>query len=330
MVIPVYCVLLPDTLLLDVAGPAEALRMASLLSAHASAAPKFDLRYIGPAPDIVTSIGLPLAGLAPLPDALPTDAFLLIAGTISPRDAAAEARNETAANATAQWLRRAAPAARRIICICSGALLAARAGLLDGRQCTTHHSYCDVLRTLAPRAKVLENRIFVTDGPISTSAGVTAGIDLALQLIAELAGPCTAAAVARSMVVYMRRTGADPQLSPWLTGRNHLHPALHRVQDALAADPAHDWSLDEMAAVACSSSRHLARLFQEYAGTNPVEYLHRLRIALARDLLAHSSLGLEHIAVRAGFGSTRQLRRVWQKYDTQPPSRWRQRVDPIQ
>jgi transcriptional regulator GlxA family with amidase domain len=179
------------------------------------------------------------------------------------------------------------------------------------------------LQAIAPKAKVLTNRLYVTDGPVSTSAGITAGIDLALQLVADLGGPRLASAVARDMVVYMRRAGADPQLSAWVDGRNHLHPALHRVQDAVAADPTHDWTSEEMAGIACSSSRHLARLFQQYANTNPIDYVHRLRIAIARELIAHSSLDMETVSLRCGFGSVRQMRRVWRKFEAQPPSRHR-------
>lgn len=321
--VPVLFVLMPYVLMLDLAGPAEALRLASQLEERDAAGPppRFALHYVSPAEHIPTSIDLPLAGLAPLPDTLPENAIVVIVGVTRRADPTARRELDNAANVTAAWLARvAAPRGHRVLCVCSGALIAARAGLLDGRQCTTHHALCDELRAIAPHAKVLDNRLYVTDGPISTSAGVTAGIDMALQLITEFAGPRAACAVARDMVVYMRRAGADPQLSPWVEGRNHLHPALHRVQDAVAADPSRDWSVERMARIACASPRHLARLFHEYAGTNPVDYVHRLRIAMARELIAHSSLDMETVAERAGFGSARHMRRIWQKYDAAPPS----------
>jgi transcriptional regulator GlxA family with amidase domain len=315
--VPVLFVLLPDTLMLDLAGPAEVLRLASQEPEHAERAPlRFALAYVGPVAQVATSIGLPLAGIAPLPPALPDGAIVVLVGT-SPGMVAGGG----AIDAVCAWLKAVvAPAGARLMCVCSGALIAARAGLLDARQCTTHHSLCDALRQVAPRAQVLENRLYVTDGPVSTSAGITAGIDMMLNLVAELADARTASLVARSMVVYMRRGGADAQLSPWLSGRNHLHPALHRVQDALAADPARDWSADEMARIACSSTRHLGRLFQEYAGASPLDYLHRLRVALARELIAQSQLDMETVAGRAGFGSARHMRRIWHKYDAQAPS----------
>ena len=118
----------------------------------------------------------------------------------------------------------------------------------------------------APAARVKENRLYVEDGERLTSAGITAGVDLMLHIVAGMAGHATALAVARYLVVYLRRGGADPQLSPWLEGRNHIHPAVHRAQDAVGADPAHGWSLGALARVSATSSRNLSRLFNEDAG----------------------------------------------------------------
>ncbi|HVA38007.1 MAG TPA: helix-turn-helix domain-containing protein [Candidatus Dormibacteraeota bacterium] len=306
-----YFVVPHDVLLLDVAGPAEALRCADCYADGAA----FDLRYVGPQERIASSVGLTLAGIEPLPEKLPENAILFVSGTRG-----GEVDRESApTRETIAWLRRAAPRARALVCICSGALLAAAAGLLHGRACTTHHAHTGDLRGLDPSADVRENRIFVRDESIYTSAGVTSGIDLTLHLIAELAGPICAVKVARNLVVYLRRNGADPQLSPWLEGRNHTHPAVHDAQDALAADPARDWDLPSLAAIAGTSPRHLTRLFRAYAGTNPTEYLHRLRVALARELLTQTTLDIERVAERAGFGSTRQLRRVWRKFHSAPP-----------
>jgi transcriptional regulator GlxA family with amidase domain len=323
MTVPVLFVLLPNVLMLDLAGPAEVLRLASQVEGNA--APDFDLQYVSPVTALQSSIGLPLAGLAPLPDTLAPGTWVVLVGSTSKVTPAGALEFETASAALSEWLRRVfTPSGERLVCICAGALSAARAGLLDGRQCTTHHSLYGKLQAIAPRARVLENRLYVTDGQVSCSAGVTAGIDLMLHLLAELAGPQVACAVAREMVVYMRRGGSDPQLSPWISGRNHLHPALHRVQDALTAAPCEDWSVTRMASLACTSSRHLARLFHEHAGLSPLDYLHRLRVSVARELLTQSSLDMEAIAERAGFGSARHLRRIWGKYETATPSGSRQ------
>ncbi|AKM29037.1 AraC family transcriptional regulator [Pandoraea faecigallinarum] len=347
---PVYLLVMPDSLLLDVAAPAEALRMAN----HQQDEVRFELRYVGTQRSVATSIGLRVSPLDVLPEHVPDDAWLVVTGTVerplpvqrvgedeedeedneddedggysrhsqrSKHDAQA-GRHDAEALAIA-WLRRVVRPTQQLACICTGALLAARAGLLDSLACTTHHGSCGVLRALAPGARVADNRLYVRDGNVWTSAGVTTGLDLMLTLIADATSPLCAAAVARQMVVYARRAGADPQLSPWLDGRNHLHPAVHRVQDAIAAAPANDWTLAAMADIACTSERHVTRLFREHAGVAPIDYLHRLRIALAREMLGNTRLDLEHIAQRAGFGSSRHLRRVWHKFDALPPSRAR-------
>lgn len=327
---PVFLLVMPDALLLDVAAPAEALRMAN----HQQDDVRFVLHYVGTQRSVATSIGLYVSPLDILPDNVPDDAWLVVTGTVekplpvwaadggtTPDHSAVP--TEDAESLAIAWLRRVVRPTHQLACICTGALLAARAGLLDARACTTHHGSCDALRALAPSARVADNRLYVHDANVWTSAGVTTGLDLMLTLIADATGPLCAAAVARQMVVYARRAGADPQLSPWLEGRNHLHPALHRVQDAIAADPAHDWTLASMADIACASERHVTRLFREHAGVAPIDYLHRLRIALAREMLGNSQLDLEHIAERTGFGSSRHLRRVWHKFDALPPSRAR-------
>lgn len=319
MRVPVLFVLLPNVLMLDLAGPAEVLRLAAQVDD--SMAIDFDLQYVSPVASLQTSIGLPLAGLAPLPQALSPGTLVVLVGSTSKVTKADRQAFESASNTLTQWLQTVfAPSGERLVCVCAGALSAARAGLLDGRQCTTHHALCATLQALAPKARVLENRLYVTDGPVSCSAGVTAGIDLMLHLVAELGGPRLACAVARDMVVYLRRSGADPQLSPWLAGRNHVHPAVHRVQDALTAAPCEAWTVTRMAGLAYTSSRHLARLFHEHVGISPLDYLHTLRLTVARELLAESSLDIETVAERAGFGSARHLRRVWGKYEAGTPS----------
>lgn len=210
--------------------------------------------------------------------------------------------------------------------ICSGALLAGRAGLLDGVKCTTHFTDCKRLAQIAPLAKVLENRLYVEDGERYTSAGITAGIDLMLHIIGRLTNPAVSAAVAKSLVVYFRRLGTDPQLSPWLEGRNHIHAAIHRVQDAITADPARDWSLAALADIAITSPRHLSRLFNDQTGMSIPDYLNRLRVALAQQLLNETRLDMERVAERVGYSSSRQLRRAWGRFNATPPSALRREV----
>ena len=310
MTLSVWFVLTPNVLMLDYAGPAEALRMAGEMGADMA------VHTCAPVAQLRTSLGVELAGLAALPARLPPGSLVIVTGNAC--EAEDYARPE--AHAVVAWLRTAVQADTKFASICSGALLLAAAGLLDGRRCTTHHSLIDALRLAAPAAKVEENRVFVDDGPLLTSAGITTGIDLALYLIERHAGAELAARVARRLVVYQRRGGNDPQLSPWLAHRNHLHPAVHRAQDAIAQDPARSWSVDELAAQAHVSARHLTRLFAEHAGISVVGYQQRLRVARARELLAERQLSVERVAELAGFASARDFRRVWQRYEGGTPS----------
>jgi transcriptional regulator GlxA family with amidase domain len=308
----------PRALLLDIAGPIEVLRRANAEQREVV----FDVRYASASAPVASSIGLTLSGLDPLPEALPDDAMIVVPGNADniafgddPADATV-ARDEAAIVA---WLAGIVRPSHTLVTICSGALLAARAGLLDGHECTTHFSVCGELAALAPRARVLENRLYVADGRRCSSAGVTAGTDLMLHLVAELCSPAVALAVARHLVVYLRRSGCDPQLSPWLEGRTHIHPAVHRAQDAIAADPSRAWTLATLARVASTSPRHLSRLFNEHAGMGLPDYINRLRVSLARELIGQTRLDMERVAERSGFGSARQLRRAWRRSYATPP-----------
>lgn len=133
---------------------------------------------------------------------------------------------------------------------------------------------------LAPTARVKANRLYVEDGDISTSAGVTAGVDLMLAMFTRQVGHAVTLAVARNLVIYMRRAGGDPQLSPFLDGRSHIHPAIHRAQDAVGSDPSIEWSVEALADIAATSPRNLSRLFNEHTGMSVVEYVNRMRVAL--------------------------------------------------
>ncbi|OLP44480.1 GlxA family transcriptional regulator [Rhizobium oryziradicis] len=325
-IIPMIVVVPPNALLLDLAGPMEVLRKANLVQQEVH----FSVRYVGASADVISSIGLSLSGIAPLPHTLPPDAMVVISGCAdeplvvdgsppSPRDTRAEAE-------IIAWLRDTVQQGTKLITICSGALFAAKAGLLEGYRCTTHHANIADLKKLAPTATVLENRLFVEDQNRLTSAGITTSVDLMLSLIAKEVGHVTALTIARYLVVYLRRAGGDPQLSPWLEGRNHIHPAIHRVQDAVTADPTRPWSVDAMADIAMTSRRTLSRLFNDHTGISVTDYVNRMRMALARELVINSRLDMEAIAERCGFASARQFRRAWNRLYQSPPHLLR-RVD---
>jgi transcriptional regulator GlxA family with amidase domain len=283
---------------------------------------RFDVVHVSPRARMMTSIGLTIADLAPLPDDVPDDAMIVVGGNVSALTLTADdasARDHKDEQAIVAWLARTVRDGHTLITICSGALLAGRAGLLDGFHCTTHHSCCAELAAIAPRARVLDDRLYVEDGRRFTSAGITAGIDLMLHVLAQIIGQAPTVAIARYLVVYLRRDGREPQLSPWLEGRNHLHPAIHKVQDAIAADPRKAWPSALLAKLAATSVRNLSRLFRAHAGMSLPDYRNRLRVALAHELLAQTQLDIERVAERAGFSSARQLRRAWRKWYAVPP-----------
>jgi transcriptional regulator GlxA family with amidase domain len=308
-------VIAPHSMLLDIAGPAEAFRLANLHRAARGLPPRYRLRFCGPLPTAPTSVGLALAGLEPLPLRLASPTWVILVGQPS-----AQATQLTPAVAvTAQWLNEtlhqpllAVDTPHRLITICSGTLLAARAGLLAKRRCTTHHELLDALRALAPQAQVVSNRVFVIDGPLASSAGITAGIDLALHLIADDCGDALAAAVAEDMVVYLRRSPRDPELSPFLVHRRHLHGAVHRVQDAISAEPERDWNMAALAALGHVTERHLLRLFTDHAGVSPLHYLQAIRLERARQSLEHGD-SVTRAAEVSGFRSGLHLRRAWNR-----------------
>ena len=177
---------------------------------------------------------------------------------------------------------------------------------------------------MAPGARVEENCLYVADGWLWSSAGVTSGIDLALSLLEKLTSAPCAAMVARNMVVYLRRNGAQSQFSPWLSWRNHLHPAIHRVQDALILDPLRAWDLASVAQIACVTPRHLTRLFRQQTGITLMDYLGELRLAVAEPLL-REQYSVEEVAGRIGLSGASQLRRLWQRLRQEPLSYWRER-----
>ncbi len=313
--IDVLFIIAPHSLLLDIAGPAEAFRLANLHRGAQGLPPRFRLRFAGPVTKVPTSVGLALVDLEPLPPRLGPPTWVLLVG----QPTAHATQTTPTISATAHWLNRtlyeplrAADTQHRLITICSGTLLAARAGLLGTRRCTTHHELLPALRILAPRAQVVDNRVFVVDGPVASSAGITAGIDIALHLIAEECGEALAATVAEDMVVYLRRSPRDPELSPYLVHRRHLHAAVHRVQDAIVAKPERDWDMAALAALGHATERHLLRLFVDHAGVSPLRYLQSIRLERARQSL-ECGASVTRAAAVAGFRSGLQLRRAWNR-----------------
>jgi transcriptional regulator GlxA family with amidase domain len=307
----VYFVLLRGSLILDWAGPAETFRIANQEVAQGAPQrpPAFRLHFVAPNATSESSVGALIAGLQPLPEPLTAPAWVVVVGKT---DTTQRHADEAEDRAVTQWLARVRPGrdGLRLVTVCSGALLAAAAGLLQGRRVTTHHLDIEWMQQTVRGVHVVEDRVFVRDGDVWSSAGVTAGIDLALHLVSDRCGAVVAARVAQRMAVALRRGPDDPQLSPFLAHRQHLNARLHGVQDAVSRDPHERWTADRMADVARTTPRTLNRLFATHAGTTPLAYVRSIRLALACSALDAGS-SVARAAEAAGFSSDLQLRRAW-------------------
>ena len=218
--------------------------------------------------------------------------------------------------------RRSAETARRTASICTGAFVLAEAGLLDGRRATTHWYYAQDLRTRFPSVTVDDDRIFISDGPIWTSAGMTAGIDLALALVENDLGAGVVRAVARNLVVYHRRAGGQSQHSALL----ELEPKSDRIQSALTyakKNLSKPLSVEQLAEVARLSPRQFSRAFRAETGQTPAKAVERLRLETARLLLEESRHTIDRIASDTGFSEARRMREVFVRVFGQPPQAFR-------
>ncbi|WP_174552361.1 GlxA family transcriptional regulator [Microtetraspora niveoalba] len=297
----VVVLVLPDVNLLDLGGPVQVFDAAAHLGAD------YRLEYVSDTEEAVSAQGLRLAGFAGLPATEPGDLVLV------PGHRLKDLRpgEPLVPDSVTRWLRTAHHRGARIASVCTGAAALGEAGLLDGRRCTTHWSLVEALRRRYPAARVQDGVLYVHDGPVSTSAGISSGIDLALSLVERDHGPALAAAVARELVVYLRRNGSASQISPFLRHRSHLHPAVHRVQDHLAQHLDTPHTLAELAAVAHLSPRGLSRAFATAIGISPLEYQQQLRLERASRLLADTDLGVDAVASRCGFRDVRHFRRLF-------------------
>ena len=223
------------------------------------------------------------------------------------------------------WLRRVAPRCRRITSVCSGAFLLAEAGLLDGRRATTHWSVCDALAAHYPSVTVEPDSIYVRDGSVWTSAGVTAGMDLALALVEADHGRDAALAIARRFVLFLRRPGTQAQFSAQLSAQVAERDVLQDVQAHIADHPGADLSVEALAARAGMSVRNFARSFRAEVGTTPARYVEAVRVEAARRRLEETDDGVEAIASACGFGTAETMRRSFLRALRVPPAEYRRR-----
>ncbi|NGO72080.1 GlxA family transcriptional regulator [Streptomyces boncukensis] len=287
---------------LDVTGPAEVLAGAD---AFAGGAPGAAYRIRTASLDggaVRTSSGLALTPDGALTDAGAAPHTLVVPG------GPGSLRDDPP---LVDWLRAHGPRAARLVSVCTGARLLAAAGLLDGRRATTHWAYCDTLARDHPRVEVDPDPLFVRDGRLATSAGVTSGIDLTLALVEEDLGRETALAVARHLVVFLRRPGNQAQFSAQLSARTARRGPLRDVQRWIADHPGDDLSVTALAARARLSPRHFARAFHAETGMTPGRYVDRVRLEHARRLLEDTADGVEEISRACGYGTPEAMRRAF-------------------
>ncbi|TBO60564.1 helix-turn-helix domain-containing protein [Streptomyces kasugaensis] len=299
---------------LDVTGPVEVFSGAS---AAAPGAYRIRTASLDGAP-VRTSSGLTLTPDLALADAGAPDTLLIPGGegtrTPDPR--------------LIDWLRTHAHRARRKVSVCSGALLLAEAGLLDGRRVTTHWTLCAALAERFPAVRVEPEPIYVRDGDVTTSAGVTAGIDVALALVEEDLGRDLALTVARHLVVFLRRPGNQTQFSAQLAVQTAERRPLRDVQQWITEHPAADLSVDALADRAGLSPRHFARAFRDEVGMTPGRYAGRVRLEAARRRLEDTADGIEEVARHCGYGTPEAMRRAFVRVLGAAPAEYRRRFQP--
>jgi transcriptional regulator GlxA family with amidase domain len=302
---------------LDVTGPLEVFANANgYLAGQGAPGPAYRIVVAGPGGAPVRSS----SGLTLVPDADLGTVQDVHTVVVPGGDGARSGQPEVVA-----WLRRRAPGAQRITSVCTGAFLLAEAGLLAGRRVTTHWAYADALQREFPEVNVDPEPIYVRDGTVVTSAGVTAGIDLALALVEEDISREAALDVARLLVVFLRRPGGQAQFSAQLQAQLAQRQPLREVQQWITECPGEDLSVGRLAARAGLSPRQFARCFTAETGVSPGRYVDRVRLEAARRELEDTGEGVEQVARSCGYGTPEAMRRAFIRALGVSPAGYRQR-----
>ena len=312
----VWFLVLPRTGVLNIAGPWDVMGHANDILGR----PAYELAAVGPrAPAIETRHGLVVSGVRPLPrDGRRLPDVAIVAG--APVRPLPGEQTEVVS-----WLRRHHARIPTVVSICTGAFALAAAGVLDGKRATTHWMYLDELRSRFPAVRVVDEGIFVKDGRVWTSAGITAGIDLALALVEEDHGHRVAMSVARRLVLFLRRSGNQAQFSSALQRQESEPPKLHDITAFVLEHVDQDLPVERLARGVGMSPRTLSRWCREQLGESPAELVRRLRIDEARRLLEETALPLKDITARTGLGDASTLWRVFTQRLGVTPAAYRQR-----
>lgn len=316
----IVLVAVPDAQILDVTGPLEVFSSADReLGRRGRAKPSYALHLAAPAAGPVsTSSGLSVVAGQAVSRVRGDLDTLIVAGGRGVGKATRDAR-------LVGQIARLAGRARRVASVCTGAFLLAEAGLLDGRRATTHWAACARLADRYPSVAVESDPIFVRDGAVYTSAGVTAGMDLALALVEEDHGRDVALMVARRLVLFLKRPGGQSQFSAQLEAQQAVRDPLAEVQAHVAAHPEGDHSVVTLAQRAGMSPRHFSRVFARETGATPARFVERARVEAARRQLEDTGDGVDAIADACGFGSPETLRRAFLRQLRVGPAEYRER-----
>ncbi|MFD8980700.1 GlxA family transcriptional regulator [Streptomyces sp. NPDC059564] len=310
----------PDVDLLDVTGPAEVFALANRETGGRAG---YEVRLAAPAPGpVVTSAGVRLLADLTFGEVGAAVDTLLVPGAVELRPDGPVARVD---DTVVEWVRDTAPHARRIASVCVGAHLLAAAGLLDGRRATTHWSTAAQLAADHPRVRVDADPIFVRSGRVWTGAGISTCMDLALALVAEDHGEELALAVARQLVMYLRRQGGQSQFSVPLSSPAAARRDIDELRVFVTEHLDGDLSAAALAGRMCLSERHFARVFRQETGTSPAVYVEAARVEAARRLLETTDEPLERIAAATGLGSVETLHRAFRKQINTTPATYRRR-----
>jgi transcriptional regulator GlxA family with amidase domain len=305
----------PGVVAMDIFGPLEAFATANMIVGR----PLYRLAIAGMSlAPVETSLGIritPSVAVADIKEPIDT---LLVSGGYGQAEASCD-------QGLLAWLKAGRKRARRCGSICTGAFVLAAAGLLDGKRATTHWAMAEELSRRYPKVAVEVDRIFVRDGNVYTSAGVTAGIDLALGMIEEDHGRSLALRVARSLVVHLKRTGGQSQFSNLLLAQFAASPPVRLVQEWALENLAADLSVKALAVRAHMSERTFRRAFAEETGETPRDFVERIRIDAARGLFEEAQLAMQAVAARCGFATVDNLRRAFVRRLGVTPQQYRQR-----
>ena len=305
----------PSVQLLDVAGPLQVFAAANEQLAEKGRPPAYDVHVIAPSSQVAATAGLTFATES-FPVETTVDTLVVAGG--------AGVMRATTDPDLVRWIQQRSAIARRTASVCTGAFMLGAAGLLDGRRAVTHWKFCHELRRRYPRVTVEPDPIFIRDGQIWTSAGVTSGIDLALSLVEEDLGREVALAVARQLVVFLKRPGGQAQFSAVLTlqSSDDSFADLHAwIGDHLAAD----LSIGRLAARTGMSERSFSRRYREKTGLTPGRGIERLKVEAARHLLLETQLPMKRVAARCGFGTEETMRRAFLRAQGVGPKDFRDR-----